>query len=183
MLQEWVSLVVRIWLGPVHVDVTRCEHVCTNRKCWYLFSQRFGLPGMWAFPSWDFRDTEEKNSWSETFSQLTDGSPRKHTYFSQDGGECGVCVWGSSHRIQGPFPQPTAQVFLPRPPSQFCFPHTCSPLGFVELSSCNWTEGLSSVTEADFSPSSWVLNSWAFYSWVGARFWWYWCHETFYRQG
>lgn len=43
--------------------------------------------------------------------------------------------------------------------SQFCFTHTVPP-GFIDLSACNWTEGLSSVMEREFYsvPVFWTVE-------------------------
>lgn len=66
---------------------------------------------------------------------------------------CYVCV-GIRLRNRGPFSQPWLRCLsqAPSASSPLCFAHTCVPPGFVELSSCNWTEGLSSVMDAAFFP-------------------------------
>lgn len=155
-----------------------------------LACQACGLP--W-FPLQRFQGHTGSNIQSETVSQLTGWFldtrvPQESVFIlvRMVGSVlclCGVCVrvWEGSAAESGDLFHSLWQALGDL--AQFCSAHTCAPPGFVELSSCNWSEGLSPAKEAVFPPSSRALNSWAFYSWVGERFWCYWCYETLYRQG
>lgn len=123
MLQEWVSSVEWIWPGPVHVDVTRCERLCTNRRRRYLFSQRPRVT--WPAQCEGFPQPPEISG-----PQRRKTPDLKHSANSLMVPQQGIVIsarmvgnvvcasGGSSYRIQGP----VAQVFVPGPHHNLVFP-------------------------------------------------------------